>query len=72
MSVVVAHERDDAEVGEHVERDEQRPSRDAGPIAGSVTRASGTGSRDAEAARGLLERRVELAQRCRVSRYTYG
>ena len=62
----VLHQRDGAEVGEDVERDEQRARRRAhGRRAGSVTREEDAERRAAERARGLLERDVDRAERRR-------
>ncbi len=60
---VVAHQRDDAEVREDVERDEQRAERDRRTDRGQRHPREDAQPRDTEAARSLLERGVEVAER---------
>ncbi len=62
---VVVHQRDDAEVREHVEGDEERAGAERGAQGGEGDAPEGGRAGAAKAARRLLERRVEVPQRRR-------
>ena len=60
---VVAHQRDDAEVGQDVERHEERAERDRRAYRGERHSRERAGACDTKAAGRLLERRVHVAKR---------